>query len=407
MCEFAEQIITIENGKLVSEKTTDEAKEKAAVESHEMTLQKAEKEPKFHLWKRAFKNFRVHLLRYIAIAFSVAFGVLCFMFSLSSENIMKQSVSDFENKNTAYHNGYIKFEEDEKELLEILKKDERIENIYLQYILHDVTLKIGEQEERIAEKYPMAKATEQMSYGVMPRSGKKEIAISPSLAAKFEKNIQNLIGKSAEVTYADKKYVFTVSGIFNAAYDDFFISSDVEQKLYEGLSTTPYSISYDVKEFEDIVAVSDSLEEQNINSQNASLEVAAFLETFRNLKRLFMVISILVFVIGLFISVILLFKQQNTRMHEVGLLSALGYGKGHIQKILLYENLMLAVMAVFVNLLLMIAALGISKAFGFLFVYTLSQILTALGLTVIFVMIIGFLASLRLIRVEPAVALRS
>lgn len=396
--EYADQIVTIEDGKLVSEQTISDTNETAV-----LTKKKTGKIPVF---QRAVKNFKVHLFRYIAVAIAISIGVLCFALSLSSGNIINESIADFEKKNTAYHNGYIQVDGNEKELLDILSKDERIENIYTQYVLNDVTVKIGDMTVDMAEKYPMAKATEKMSYGVMPRRGENEIAFSPSLAAKFDKNIQNLIGKTAEITYDGQTYSVTVSGIFNASYDDFFVSSDIEQNLYKDLSADAYSISYDVKNFETIVAVSDSLNEQNIESQNASAEVGAFLNTFDNLKSLFLTVSILIFAIGVIISAILLVKQQNTRFREIGLLSALGYSKRNIRTMLFYENLLLSFVSAVSTLLLTVLTVAIGKAVGFSLLLTFPQILIAVSVTIVLVLVISFISSFKLINTEPAEALR-
>ena len=78
----------------------------------------------------------------------------------------------------------------------------------------------------MAEKYPMPKAVEKMSYGIMPRYGQNEIALSPSLAKKFDSQINSLIGKKVVLTYQQQEYILTVSGIFNAGYDDFFVSAE-------------------------------------------------------------------------------------------------------------------------------------------------------------------------------------
>lgn len=118
------------------------------------------------------------------------------------------------------------------------------------------------------EKYPTAKATEGLSYGVMPRIGKNEIAITPSLAKKFALDINSLIGKEVTISVNDGQHMLTVSGIYNAGYDDFLISSDTEQTLYTNITSKDnYSISYDVKEFEEIVPVSNLLKLKGIDSK--------------------------------------------------------------------------------------------------------------------------------------------
>lgn len=415
--EYADRIVTLSDGKVVCDEQTrdgllndDLADKEADAQPTETAVLRKEAAPKLPLWKRAFKNFNVHLPRYMAVALAISFGVVCFALSLSSGNLMEQSIREFEEKNTAYHNGYIKADGKESELLELLRKDNRLENIYAQYVLSDVYVAFGEQDvtmaEKIAEKYPVAKATEQMSYGVMPRRGENEIALSPSLASKFDKDIQSLIGKTVEVSHGGQGYEVTVSGIFNATYDDFVVSSDIEQMMYEGVSGDAYSISYDVVEFEKIGVVSEELKAQGINSRNAGAEVSTFLTTFENLNRLFLTISILIFAIGIFISTILLVKQQNTRYREVGLLSALGYTRGKISSILFAENLALSVLSVLCSGILLAAVLLISSLPGVSLVFSAIQIVITLVLTAVLILALSFAASVKLINTEPAEALR-
>lgn len=396
--EYANRIVTIANGQLCCETMLESDIETAV-------LQKGNKS-KISIWKRAFKNFKVHFSRYAAVALATSIGVLCFALSLSSGNIMERSIADFEAKNTAYHSGFVKTDGNEKELVDLLSNDERIENIYAQHILKDVSIKIGEQTVALKEKYPASRASQQMSYGVMPRREKNEIAISPSMAAKFDKNIQNLIGKTTAVSYGGQTFMLTVSGIFNAIYDDCFVSSDIEQQMMENICDKTYAVSYDVIRFEDVVSVSNSLEEQHINSQNASAEVAAFLKAFKNLRHLFLAVSVLIFLIGIFISTILLVKQQNTRYKEAGVLAALGYTKGSIQKILLYENMGLSALSVISSGILTVLTLVIGKSIGFPFVFSAWQIVGTLLLTAVLMLAISLFSSMKLVNTEPAEALR-
>lgn len=225
-------------------------------------------------------------------------------------------------------------------------------------------------------------------------------------AAQFSRDIQSLLGKTLRLSWKGQAYQLTVSGIFNASYDDFFLSDDLEQSLYAGMSGKAYSLSYDVREFGDIVKVSTWLEEQGISSQNAARQVAAFQTTFRNLNRLFFTISLLILGIGLFISSILLIKQQNTRYHEVGLMAALGYGRGQISAMIVLENLLLSAIAAAATLVLTGVSALVGKALGFDLVLTLWQALGAVGLSCLAILVIGFLASHRLVHTQPADALR-
>lgn len=398
ICEFADNILTVENQTIVGEEMVN-------TPSRQKIKERALIKPS--AFARGMKNFKVHFKRYVAVSLAISIGILAFMLSLSSSNIMQQSIADFQEKNTAFNNGYIKVEDNVDDLLALLKKDGRVENIYKQYIIQDISLTIDNETEAMEEKYPMSKATKSMSYGVMPRKGKKQIAISPSFAGKFSDEIDKLIGKKCLLSYGGKEYELTVSGIFNADYDDFFVSSDIEQELYEkATDENLYSVSYDVIKFEDIVSVTQALEDQELNPETVADEVGVLQNTFKNLQRLFFVVSVLILAIGLFISIILLVKLQNSRYREIGLLSALGFSKGTIRAMIVNENLLLSMLAAVFNALLIGFISILSRMIGFELIIAVPQIILSFLGTGITVVLISILASYKLINTEPAVALR-
>jgi len=400
ICSFADEVVHIEKGKIIANDTDTQ---KAFASFDKLSLNNASKVSAFKL---GLKNFKVHITRYMAVSLAISIGILVFMLSLSSGNIMDKNISDFQDKNTAFNNGYIKGEDDGT-VIELLKSDERIENVYYQYKITDVTLRIGDKTEALVEKYPMAKATEKMSYGAMPKTGEEEIALSPSLAKKFENDISSLIGKEVTLNYGDQEYTLTISGIFNAEYDDFFVSSDIEQKFYQNVEKEKnYSISYDVKNFEDIVSVSQTLADKKIESKTAAKEVEALQSTFNSLTRLFLIVSILILAIGLFISTVLLIKLQNSRYKEMGLLSALGYNKGTIRKMIVSENLLLATISAISQAVLIVCTYLVGMIFNLAIIITPLQILLSILSTGVVVSVISMMATHKLISIEPAVALR-
>lgn len=400
ICSFADEVIHIENGKIIA---TDTETPTDLTGDHKLRLNTAIKVSAF---KRGLKNFNVHILRYMAVSLAISFGILAFILSLSSGNIMEKSISDFKDKNTAFNNGYIKGEDDGT-VFKLLNSDERIENVYYQYKITDVTLSLGDKTEAMVEKYPMPKATENMSYGAMPKRGEKEIALSPSLAKKFEKDISSLPGKELTLKHGEKEYTLTISGIYNAGYDDFFVSSEIEQDFYKNRDGEKcYSISYDVKDFEDIVTVSQMLADNKIDSKTSAKEVGALQSTFNNLSRLFLIVSILILAIGLFISTVLLIKLQNSRYKELGLLSALGFNKGTIRKMIVSENLLLSAMSAIFNAVLVGCTYLIGMVFHLAIIITPLQILLSILSTGVVVILISIIASYKLIHTEPAVALR-
>lgn len=399
ICDFADEVIHIKEHKIVTERQKNPENENAELS------QKTSIKPS--PLKLGIKNFRIHLKRYIAVALAVSIGVLSFLLSLSYGNIMAKNIADFQAKNTAFGNGYIKIDKETPELFPMLSEDERIENVYYQYVIQNVSLSVDGNTENMAEKYPMPKATEKMSYGIMPRLGQNEIALSPSLAKKFDNQINKLIGKELVLTYEQKEYRLTVSGIFNAGYDDFFVSADIEQALYERTDkTTPYALSYDVKAFEDVVSVTQFVKEQGVQPETAANEVEAMQNTFHNIQNMFLIVSVLVLVIAVFISAVLLVKMQNTRYHELGLLSALGFHKSTIRNMIVSENLLLSGLAILCNTVLVGFVMIISSLTSIDFSIGIFELILSMLGTGMIVVIISMLAVIKPLNTEPAKALR-
>lgn len=398
ICAFADQTISIENGTITGENSP------AGSKSEQNLVLSAPAQA--GAFKRGFKNYKVHMRRYIAVALAISIGLLSLLLSLSSGNVMAKSIAEFKEKNTAYNNGYIKLAENEN-VYHSLKSDERIETMFYQYKIDNVSFVLDGNIQTMPEKFPMPKAAETMSYGQMPRTGKNEIVFSPSLAKKFGPDLSKLVGQEVTLQYQEKEYKLVISGIFNAGYDDFYVSSDVEQRLYEGqVESSAYSVSYDVKSFEDIVPVSTMLKDKGINSISAEKEAGALQRTFDGLNRLFLTVSLLILGIGLFISVILLVKLQNARYREIGLYAALGMQKNTIRSILVTESILLAATAAVFNAVLVGAVNLATLFFKQSISISISQMLLSIAGAGVIVIIISMLASYRLIHTEPAEALK-
>lgn len=399
--EFADEVIQIKEKRIMEERPVSRN-----VSNEKPLLQREKKPDKNTMVSKAVKNFKVHLKRYIAVSLAISIGMLAFLFSLSFGNVMEHSILEFQEKNTAFNNGYIRGTDDGT-ILEYLKSDERIEHVYYQYKLENISLQMDGKSQVLAEKFPTPKATQGLSYGVMPGEEKNEIAITPSLAKKMTEDIKSLIGRELTLELDGASYTVTISGIYNAGYDDFIVSPDIEQKLYEKLPKQDnYSINYDVKEFSDIVAVSNRLGLQGLQSDNASDEVYALQNTFQSLGKLFLVLSILILGIGLFICAVLLIKLQNTRYREVGLLAALGYSRQQITGMILQENLFLSILTAVVELTLLGISIFISKLLALPLIVSGAQGAFTIMAAFAVVMVLSGGASLPLVRTEPAAALR-
>lgn len=399
--EFADEVIQIKEKRIMDERPVSRN-----VSNEKPLLQREKKPDKNSMVSKAVKNFKVHLKRYIAVSLAISIGMLAFLFSLSFGNVMEHSILEFQEKNAAFNNGYIRGTDDGT-ILEYLKSDERIEHVYYQYKLENISLQMDGKSQVLAEKFPTPKATQGLSYGVMPGEEKNEIAITPSLAKKMTEDIKSLIGRELTLELDGSSYTVTISGIYNAGYDDFIVSPNIEQKLYEKLPKQDnYSINYDVKEFSDIVAVSNRLGLQGLKSDNASDEVYALQNTFQSLGKLFLVLSILILGIGLFICAVLLIKLQNTRYREVGLLSALGYSRKQITGMILQENLLLSILTAVVELTLLGISIFISKLLALPLIVSGAQAAFTIMAAFAVVMVLSGVASLPLVRTEPAAALR-
>lgn len=400
LCEYADEVISIDNRKIVSNK---DCKRYLSQRKEPRILPSAVPSA----FMRGVQNLKVHYIRYLAVALSIALGVLGFLISISASNVMKQSIFEFKDKNIAFNNGYIVYSDGLDEVYHQLTADDRLENIYYQYLLQGIHLRLEGQDIEITEKYSQAKATQAMSYGTMPRMGASEIALSPSLAKKFTNQINTLIGKRMVLIYQNTEYPLTISGIFNAEYDDFFVSSDLEQMLYTHTdSEKPLSISFDVIDFDNIVPVSQMLSEQGVVCTTAAEEVSSLQNTFRNIQTLFAVVSVVVFGMSIFISTILLIKLQNTRYKELGLMSALGFAHSTIYRMIVSENVLLSCMAAGFNILFVSASVWICRMLRISFSVSPIQVIISVVTTGGILIAISSLASYKLLHTDPAVALR-
>lgn len=400
ICEYADEIITIEDKKVCVQKDLDEADR---VSKEKMTLCPPGKINHFAL---ACKNFKTAWIKYLLVSFIFSFGILCMLFSLSSGNIIEKSITDFKEKNVAFNNGYVKNDE-KNDIYKRLSADSRLKNVYKQYKIENVSLSMNTHTETMAEKLPMPKAKESMSYGTMPRNNKNEIALTPSLAKKYDAKINELIGKEIVLEYQSQKYTLKVSGIYNAGYDDFFVSSDIEKEFYKGLDNEPYySVSYDVKEFEDIVAVSDELSKEKIQSENASEQVKAMQNTFTKIQTLFLIVSGMILFVAMFVVGIILIKMQATRYKMVGLLYSFGFQKNMVSKIIVNENILLTILVAVISSLLLIGMQFVTQLNHININLSIIEFIATILISGFIILIINAVINRKLINTRPNIALR-
>ena len=112
---------------------------------------------------------------------------------------------------------------------------------------------------------------------------------------------------------------------------------------------SPVSVTYQVNGFDEVLEVVAQLTEQGIVSYYSCKTGGKLKETFVQLQTMFILVSVFIVVIALTISGMLLMKLARMRSGEIGLLMALGYHRGQIQKMLLWESLLLSSLSALTN----------------------------------------------------------
>lgn len=404
ICDFADEVLNIEEGKIVV--TKEDMRDTKKLDNTSKTSARIEGR-KPNIGKYSFKNFKLHMLRYLFVALSLAIGISAFVMSLSFNEVIKGAINDFQEKNIVLNNGYIPLEKG-TDLLDKLLQDDRIENAYYQYDIGGISLEFENKEINFDKYISQPKAPVSFTFGKMAKTGDMQITLSLGLAQKVSSDVQALVGKDLSINYNGYAYPVTISGIYDTKSDHFFVSPDIEQSIYSiSNSNRPRSITYDVKNFKDIIEVTDELIEKGFAPETAVEQVKTLTKTFDSMRNLFLVISMFILAIALFISILLISKLSFARYSEVGLLSALGFTQGQISRLLGLENLLLTalssvlgVLGVFGTGLVFELALGSSVAIS------TTQIITSVLITFVTVITIGYFFTHKLTSTDPDVAIR-
>ncbi|MEG2290042.1 MAG: ATP-binding cassette domain-containing protein [Clostridium sp.] len=373
--EYADEVIELDDSKIKVKKSENNEEIAVTSEGDKENINKKEPRLSSKIAKHiSFKNFKIHLLKFILAAVIIAFGSSAFVGSLSTQKITNNIINDFKTKNLFYNIGSIptlvggeKNSEDINKVYNELKSNGELENVYYQYDLENIKIKNGSKSIDIPVKVPTVIAKETMAYGNMPGYNKNEMAISSNVAKRIVDDIKSIIGKEVVFEYINsegksEELKVTVSGLTNSIYQDFILSSDLENKIYEKAKIdkeNPTSISFTIKEFEKIPEIDKSLKDSGIGVFTKASEVEAFQKSFNSLLKLYTVLSYLILIVGLVISAIILYRVTIERYTEIGVLGALGYTKGNINKIIFRESIYFA---------------GLSTIMAFIFIFILDLI---------------------------------
>lgn len=402
ICDFADEVIIIENGRC---KVIKEAAHNAWQPA---IYRKSTARVRTPMPKRALRNFRVHFKRFLGISLAVTVAVCAVIMSFSSQNIIDDKIRSFEEKNTAFAWGQVVLskEKNAENLLSKLEQTSQVQSYYAQYLVEKSNLSFEDQSVPLPQKFFGSIAGESMNIGVMPQDG--EIAITPSLAKQFTEDIRTLIGK--ELTFACGNFSknLKLSGIFNESFDDYYLDATTEQELYKASLTkeNPVSVTYKVNGFQDVLTVEAQLAKEGFAPVTASKQVASLKTIFEKLQTLFIVVTVFIVSIALFICIMLLMKTARMRAGEMGLLMALGYQGKQIQKMLFYESVLVSALSILTTVLFSLLLTAASVILSTPVIITTIQFIPGICGTLTLVWLTTAFSNARLLKTDPATALR-
>lgn len=274
----------------------------------------------------------------IAALFALCGTLICA--ALAAGQAVDRAIDAFEQANVGFYSGFV--EDAGDGLVDRLKGDRRITAAWEQRTIGPIEIKIEDASATIERKVPLPRATEALSFGTMPRREKREIALSPSLARKFTADISSLVGTEARVSVGGEELALTVSGIYNAGYDDVFLSSDIEERLCAQGEGDATAVSFEVRNLSDVPDVHRELAADGVDVVDASETVSASLESFEKLRMTFSVVSGAVAIASLAGGIALATRAQAARVSEFGLRRALGFTRRAVRGLCRRESLLAA-----------------------------------------------------------------
>lgn len=208
----------------------------------------------------------------------------------------------------------------------------------------------------------------------------------------------------------EKEITLKVKGVTNSSYQDFIISSDIEKEIYRdmGLSDQEITaISFTVSDFEKTPEIEKEMRDNNINTLTKGDEISAFLDTFSNLTKLFMFLSYIVVVVGLVVSLVILYKINNSREGEFAILSAIGYKDSFIKRILFKENIVFSLVSILLSFILVgLFNILAVKSLGYGLTINLVSIISLIFINLFITLGLSFIINHKLVKKDKVLALR-
>lgn len=419
VAEYADEIIELKDYNIVTKKTVENSKEVAVTREDEKKKSEEPKLSKKVSTNLSLKNFKIHFLKFIIAALIIAFGSAAFVGALSSKKITRRVIEEFKTKNFFYNIGQApvdkKTEKTPEEILSILKGRNDIESIYYQYDLGNITLVNGDNTINIGNKIPTVLSKESLAYGVMPKATENEIAIEINIANRLAQDVKSLLGKEVKLKYTDKngkieEVKLKVCGLTNSQYQDFIISRDIEKEIYNNTNIDKdnvAAISFDIKNFEEISKIDKELKDSGIGVYTRAEEVDSFQNSFVKLMKLYTALSYIILIVAMAISSVMLYKVSIERYLEVGLLGALGYKMININRIMFKESIYFATLSTIISFIFIVLLELLYKVqFGYGLSLNIISFVILIVINIILTMGLSNLINIKLIKTEPAKALR-
>ncbi|MDU1413644.1 MAG: ABC transporter ATP-binding protein [Clostridium sp.] len=422
VADYADEIIELENYDISIKKAAmvdENIVVTSSTEDYKISKKNKSKLGRKISRKLSIKNFRIHFFKFFIAGLIIAFGSAAFVGTLSSKKIMGRIIDEFKTKNFFYNIGQApidkKNEKSAEEIFNILDSRRDVESVYYQYDLENITLKNDHKTFNIEYKSPTALSKESLVYGVMPKAEKDEIAIAINIANRLTDDVKSMLGKEIVLQYLDKnneiqEVNLVVSGLTNSQYQDFVVSSNIESIIYENGSINkdnPTAISFEVKNFEEISKVDSELKTIGIEVFTRAEEVDSFQNSFARLIKLYTGVSYIILLVGMVISAVILYKVSIERYREVGLLGALGYNMININNIMFKESTYFALISTIISCALIFALEAVYKVqFGYGLELSIISFIILIGINLMLTIILSNVINLKLIKTEPALALR-
>ncbi|KKY01493.1 hypothetical protein VN21_08690 [Paraclostridium benzoelyticum] len=367
----------------------------------------------FTALKLSLKNFRIHLFKFIISAFIIALGSTSFIGALGSEKLINNEINAFKEKNPLFNKGSVSVvgEKDTKDIFNKINIIEDIDNVYYQYPMKDIKIRYKNNVEDMDMKIPIDTTKVTMNSGKIPKDNKNEIAITTKFAMDLGVDIKNIIGKTIFLETKNETKQLTVSGIINSSEKDFMLSSDVEKDLYkksEFKDSKAIKIAFEIKSFEKIVPVDKELKNKGVEALTQATTVESMIKPFNDIQNLFKLLSYLILGVGILVSIIIMYKIAKERYVEIGLLTALGYTKKNIKKIMIKESMYFSACVMAMSIaLIKVLDMGYSKQFGYNLGLNMNLYLLLLCLNTLLTIGLSYAINMKIIKTEPAKSLRT